>query len=83
MDLLQERDTDETYLAAAEGTEYVIYFPQQGTVRLDLNRSTNSFKGRWIDVSSGDWGESFELAGGRFVELSAPNENGWVAVIIN
>jgi len=82
MSLLSERETDEAYLVADPGKQYAIYFPKGGAVRLDLSEQAGNFSLKWINVSTGNWGEEAALAGGDHVMLSAPDETGWAAAIL-
>ena len=81
MDLLSEREDNEAYLAALEGEKYILYFTQGGEVKLDLSPHDKQFTLNWVSVDSGEWGEEFELEGGSPVELSAPDQGGWFAVL--
>ncbi|MFP4366405.1 MAG: hypothetical protein ACLFQA_04860, partial [Bacteroidales bacterium] len=81
MDLLRGAEGNAAYLAAREGEDYVIYFPKNGVVELDLKGHANAFIVRWIHTENGRWGNSHEIEGGTFTELRAVNENGSIAVI--
>lgn len=81
MELLGEREENEAYLAAQPGTAYVLLFCRGGAVTLDLTGQGGAFAGRWIDVTTGEWGTEFELAGGAPRPIAAPSEAPWVAVI--
>lgn len=82
MELLSDIEDDEAYLTAKKGENYVILFPDRGTVKLDLNDFPGEFSGRWISIGSGLWGEKFSLKGGSQTEIASPSPGGWFAVII-
>jgi hypothetical protein len=82
MDLLSDRETDEAYLAARPGEKYLLYFTDGGSVTLDLTDHSRTFDLRWINVSTGDWGQTTTLKGGSKVNISAPGKSGWVATIV-
>lgn len=82
MDRLSNRETDEAYLAARPGAKYLLYFTDGGSVTLNLTSHPYMFDLRWIDVSTGAWGQSATLSGGRIVDISAPGKSGWVATIV-
>ncbi len=82
MELLSNRETDEAYLAARPGEKYLLYFTDGGSVTLDLSGYSHTFSMRWINVSTGDWGQSASLEGGSKVNISAPGKSGWVAAIV-
>lgn len=79
--LLSERDANEAYLAALTDEAYVLYFPQGGTVRLNLAEKENLFELRWIDVKTGEWGETESVATEGSIEISSPGEGNWVAAL--
>ena len=82
MDLLDNREPDEAYLAACPGEKYLLYFTDGGSVTLDLTGHPQMFDMRWISVSTGDWGQTTTLTGGSKVDISAPGKSGWVATIV-
>lgn len=92
MELLSERAPNEAYLAAKPPEKYVLYFPNGGSVRLDLSRAAGTFEITWISVSMGRVVQSSQggryqlmdksLEGGRTVTLSAPYKGGWIAALV-
>ncbi len=83
MDLLSERDENEAYISAVEGEKYIIYFTHGGAVDLDLSSYEKPFTLHWVSVDSGEWGSESALEGGTSLEVSAPDQGGWFAVIKN
>ena len=82
MELLSERQSDEAYLAARPGEKYLIYFTNEGGVRLNMEDVQGEFVLKWINISKGQWRYEQPLEGGQKVELSAPARGGWIAVIL-
>ncbi len=82
MSLLSDRDTNEAYLAADPGKQYALYFPDGGSVQLDLSAHPVSFQMKWICVSTGEWGDETEIAGGDIVTISTPDKEGWAVAIV-
>lgn len=82
LDLLSERQEDEAYVAAKPGEQYVLYFTDGGSVSLDLTGHATSFTLRWVNVQTGDWGETTTIQGGSPATIPAPNAGGWVAAIV-
>ncbi|MFC2126315.1 hypothetical protein ACFLU5_16095 [Bacteroidota bacterium] len=80
--LLKNREVDEAYLSAKPGEKYALYFTDGGSVDLDLNGYKQSFKLKWLDLKTGDWGEEMIIKGGEAVQISAPNKGGWLAAIV-
>jgi hypothetical protein len=81
MKLLGNRENDEAYLACNQGNGYVIYFPGEGNVELDLRGVDKEFILWWINVDTGEWGANFKVEGGGFLEIKTPDTSGWFAVI--
>jgi len=89
MDLLEERESDEAYLAATPGEKYVLYFTDSGSVLLNLKDFPGEFVIRWLNIetgsweSIGDWEYELPLTGGDTVKICTPMRGGWIAVILN
>ena len=81
MKLLRNREKDEAYLAANTGTGYLLYFTNGGSVDLDLRAAKGSLSLRWIDITTGRWGNTGKLTGGGWRPIKAPGKGGWVAAI--
>ncbi|MFP4366401.1 MAG: hypothetical protein ACOCU3_01720 [bacterium] len=81
INLLRGAEGNTAYLAAREGEDYVIYFPKNGVVELDLTGHAYEFTLQWINTEDGRWGNSHEIEGGSYTELRAVNENGSIAVL--
>ncbi len=80
-DLLQDRQPNAAYLAAAPGRLYALYFTDGGRVGLDLRKAKGPFRLKWIEVASGEWGPETTIQAGTVVALSAPGKGGWVAAM--
>ncbi|HUV13007.1 MAG TPA: hypothetical protein VMY18_05135 [Acidobacteriota bacterium] len=80
MDLLSHREKNEAYLAANPGKSYCLYFTNGGSVGIRLE--TGKYELHWIDVNTGNWGETVELVGNGVKTVEAPGEGGWLAAII-
>ena len=86
MDLLTNRQSDEAYLAADPGKAYILYFTRngEGSVGLKLDSFPDTtFELRWVNVSTGNWGSTTTISGGRMVTIDRPNASAhWVAAIV-
>ncbi|MCF6268968.1 MAG: hypothetical protein L3J41_04600 [Melioribacteraceae bacterium] len=86
-ELLGDRESDEAYLAANPGKEYVLYYTAsgQGAVTLDLsNYSGTEFEVSWINISEGtlDISKTVTISGGAKVAINRPAKGYWVAAIV-
>lgn len=78
-DLLSGREADEAYVAAAPGRAYVVYFPAEGAVTLEL--AEGEYGERWISAAGDARRDGDMRRGGEKVELAAPDAGGWVVVL--
>ncbi|QGY47174.1 hypothetical protein GM418_26975 [Maribellus comscasis] len=82
MNLLTNREPNEAYILGRPGEHYVIYFTQEGKVTLDLTANKSLFELKWISVKTGNEKEKTQtIKGGKQVEIVAPDNDGWFAVI--
>lgn len=80
--LLSQRDDDEAYLAANPGRQYVLFFPNGGSVDVNLVADKGQFLLRWVNISTGAWGEEAQISEDKQVTVTAPSTGPWAAVII-
>jgi hypothetical protein len=80
-DLLRDREPNEAFLAASPGTAYALYFPDGGSIELDLRSVAGSFTLRWIDIQSADWGPTAMVSGGNWAALRTPASGHWAAAL--
>ena len=80
--LLSDREEDEAYLAAIPGEAYALYFPDGGSVTLDLGEVEGAFELRWLGVLEVLWEDApIAVEGGGSVEVTSPGEGPWAAVL--
>lgn len=79
--LLSDRDSNEAYLAANPGKAYAIYFPQGGSVKIDLSEAKGKLTLKWINIETGDWGTSSKINSGKKQKLKTPDNGNWAATI--
>jgi len=77
--LLEDRQPNEAYLAAAPGKAYVIYFTNGGSV--DLPLEGEGYALRWISVADGKQRNALQVSPQPSVRVVAPASGGWVAII--
>ncbi|MEX0886085.1 MAG: hypothetical protein WD009_06560 [Phycisphaeraceae bacterium] len=82
-ELLGERAEDEAYLAVERGVAYVVYFPRQGRVVLDLAAERQALRMQWISVPEHRWQEEARNvdADADAVTLDTPGDGPWVVVL--
>ncbi|MHC4756727.1 MAG: putative collagen-binding domain-containing protein, partial [Planctomycetota bacterium] len=82
VDLLSNREEDEAYLAAKSGVQYMLYFTDGGSVRLNLKGHSGKLQLHWIEIRTGSWGDRTTISGDKVVTINAPDKGPWVAVIV-
>lgn len=80
-DLLTDRQPNEAYLLAEPGVQYALYFPNGGSVMLDVSDAKGDLDLRWIDLDQGTWLEQRTVAPGTDTRLAAPGEGHWIAIL--
>jgi hypothetical protein len=79
--LLKDRSEDEAYLIYSKGSQYAVFFPAGGSVKLDLSNVKGSFAMKWLDIANYRWTKSQPIKAGRRVELAAPGKGHWTVMI--
>mgnify|MGYP006279875887 CR=1 FL=1 len=80
--LLSSRSADEAYLTREQGRQYALYFPDGGSVKLDLSGAQGRFDLRWLDIENSRWQSRREVKGGGKVLLEAPGDGNWAALLL-
>lgn len=80
-ELLSEREENEVYLASKPGETYVVFFTDGGEAGLDLTDVHKDFKVKWYDIRKGKIVVEDEIAGTKIVNLKAPGQLEWIALI--
>jgi hypothetical protein len=79
--LLGDRVADEAYLIYNTGKQYAVYFPNGGSVKLNLSSVSGQFSRKWLNVGSSQWQGETKINGGSTITLSTPSGGNWVALI--
>lgn len=79
--LLLNRDKNEAYLTCKLGETYIVFFPDEGEVGLDLTEYNTDFTLKWMSVREGKWNSENRMSGGGKVKLKTPGSKQWVAVV--
>lgn len=82
MDLLSGNEKNEAYLSAKAGEKYLIYFPEDGEVNIDINSGSGNFELRWLDISNEEWIDKKEVRSGEMLTLKTPIATGSFALIL-
>ena len=79
--LLLNRNENEAYLTSKPGEIYVVFFPDNGEVEIDLKEYNSDFKLKWMNVREGTWDSESKLIGGKVAILKTPGSHQWIAVV--
>ena len=80
-DLLSDREDNEAYLLAIPGEQYAAYFPDGGSVTLDLSAAEGEFEMRWLNILDSEWTDETEVQAGGSIELIAPGDGHWAVAL--
>ena len=72
--LLKNRESNEAFLTFVDQQQYALYFPDGGSLQLDLRKSSGSYQMRWLDIMSSQWKESQQVDGGSLIPIEAPGK---------
>ncbi|MFV2070501.1 MAG: hypothetical protein ACC645_26335 [Pirellulales bacterium] len=79
--LLGQREPNEAYLTRIDGQQYAVYFPDGGSVELDLTDVTGTFRQRWLNIEQSQWGDPAKVEAGAKVPLAPPGRGHWAVLI--
>jgi hypothetical protein len=80
--LLSERSLNEAYLSYIRGEQYVVYFPDGGSVGLDLSMVEGEYSLKWLDIENSRWAGEDLIRTARVVTLSPPRGGHWVVRVV-
>ncbi|MFH1966103.1 MAG: hypothetical protein ABIJ42_11265, partial [Acidobacteriota bacterium] len=79
--LLSNRSENEAYLSYIPRKQYAVYFPNGGSVSLDLSEAPGHHVMKWLDIERSRWAREETLEGGGTVTLSPPGTGHWAVWI--
>ena len=82
LDLLHERAENEAYLTAVVGQQYALFFPDGGSVELDLSDVQGTLQLRWLNILDSEWTNESQVRGGQRLRIDTPGKGEWAAVLV-
>ncbi len=79
--LLSNRAENEAYCAADPGRQYAVYFPDGGTVKLDVSEAKSILHIQWLDIDRSTWQQPQAIDGGKTLELKTPGKGHWAVLV--
>lgn len=81
--LLSDREVNEAYLTCIAGEQYAVYFPDGGSVNLDLSAVKDTFAVKWLDIGNTKWQSAPQggVKGGSSIPLKTPGSGHWLALL--
>ena len=79
--LLSSRSDNEAYLSYIPRKQYAVYFPDGGSVDMDMLERTGQFTLKWLDIARSRWAGEKIVDGGGTVTLSSPGKGHWVVLL--
>mgnify|MGYP001819974460 CR=1 FL=1 len=80
-DLLGDREENEAYCRARPGHEYAVYFPDGGSVTLDLGALDGAASVTWLEVLEKRLSDPETVSGGGPLPLDTPGAGHWIALV--
>ena len=80
--LLSGRDENEAYCLAEPGKQYAVYFPDGGTLELDISETKGRPQLRWLEIDRSTWNRPQTVTGGGTLELKTPGNGHWAALVL-
>jgi hypothetical protein len=81
-ELLLDRQKNEAYCRAIAGSEYAIYFPQDGEIELDINKNLKDISVEWLDILHSEWKIYPQInRNGDKLLIKSPGGTNWLALI--
>jgi hypothetical protein len=82
-DLLSNREENEAYTIANPGREYAVYFPNGGSVDINLGAMKNAkiLTVRWLNIAKSEWVQEEEIPFSDSITLSVLTEAHWAVLI--
>tara|TARA_R110002049_G_scaffold38978_4_gene120405 strand:- start:7358 stop:8758 length:1401 start_codon:yes stop_codon:yes gene_type:complete len=83
MSYLKDSQPNECYLIGKNGMAYVLYFPREGSVKLNLKEDKDSrFNVYQINISNADWENSHLVRGGKIVKVRSKKQDGLIVIFV-
>lgn len=79
-DLIVNREADSAYLMAVPGEQYAVYFPNEGSVRLQTDRS-EQMSLQWLEIESSTWHSGEITFADDSLLLETPGTGQWIGLI--
>ena len=79
--LLSNRRENQAYALANIGKEVVVYFPESGTIDIDLSLFDADLTLQWLDINQSEWLNQMSVHGGKVVALTTPSQGHWAVLI--
>ncbi len=80
-ELLADREPGEAYCMVLPGRDFVVYFPDGGTVNLYISALSGTASLQWCDVLKAEWSEPVSVDPLLNVRLQCPGNGHWIALV--
>jgi hypothetical protein len=81
--LLQDREANEAYCLTEPGKQYAVYFPESGTVTLNLSDAGDEVILKWLNIIESEWSHEETIQAAETIELTAPGDGQWAALLLS
>ena len=80
-ELLADREPGEAYCMVLPGRDFVVYFPDGGSVNLYISALSGTASLQWCNVLKAEWSEAESVDPLLNVRLKCPGEGHWIALV--
>lgn len=78
---LCNRQANEAYLAMVGDTQFVVYFPDGGSVGLDVSCAPGGYSRRWLEINTSRWHDAERVLADPNVSIICPGPGPWAALL--
>ena len=64
------------------GSQYAVYFPDGGQVKLDVSAAQGPLQVRWLEISRSVWQQPQTVAADSTLELKTPAQGHWAVLVL-
>lgn len=76
-----DKEPNEAFCRGIEGKEYLVYFPDNGQIEMNVTLQGKKGRIRWLSVDEGEWHSEEEIELDNEIMIATPAEGNWFALI--
>ena len=76
-----DKEPNEAFCRGIEGKEYLVYFPDNGQIEMNVTLPGKKGRIRWLSVDEGEWHSEEEIELDNEIMIASPAQGNWFALI--